>query len=68
MVDFLYDLKDYDEYPESTADFTGIGVINILKAICNVQKTLSRLPKSIFNREDFFYGKVEHLRSPDKEE
>ena len=33
MEDILYYLTDYDRNPESTADFIGIGVITMLKAI-----------------------------------
>ena len=53
MVDFLYSPTHFDLNPESTANVNSIGVITILKAICNVQnqfsKTLEVLqPKKIF--------------------
>ena len=61
MQDFLYSLTDYDRN-------TGIGVITMLKAICNVQKTILESPRGIANKEEFFDNKVEHLRSLEKQE
>ena len=54
MEDFLYSLTDSDKNPESTANFTGIGVITMLKAICDVQRTILASPRGIVNKEDFF--------------
>ena len=68
MEDFLYSLTDYDRNPESTAYFTGIGVVTMLKAICDVQRTILASHRGIANKDDFFDDKVEHLRSLAKQE
>ena len=68
MVDFLYSLTDFDRNPESTANVNGIGVITMLKAICNVQRTILESPRGIATKEEFFDNKVEHLRSLQKQE
>ena len=58
MVDFLYDLKDYDRDPENTAEITSIGAVYMLKAICIVQKTMLASPRGMLNKEDFLITKV----------
>ena len=68
MVDFLYSLTDFDVNPESTANVNNIGVINMLKAICNVQNTILESPRGIATKEECFDNKVEHLRSLQKQE
>ena len=62
MVDFLYSLTDYDRNPESTAYFNGIGVVTMLKAICDVQRTILASPRGIANKDEIFDNKVVHLR------
>ena len=58
MVDFLYDLKDYDINPERTADFSRVDVITMLKASCDVQRTILASPKGIANKEEFLILKL----------
>ena len=53
IVDFLYSLTDFDVNPESTANVNGIGVLTMLKAICNVQKTILESPRGIATKEEF---------------
>ena len=36
----MFELKDYNEDPDTTADVTGLGVISMMKASCNVQKSI----------------------------
>ena len=68
VVDLLYSITDFDVNPESTANVNGIGVITMLKAICNVQRTILESPRGIATKEEFFDNKVEHLRSLQKQE
>ena len=63
MVDFLYSFTDFDVNPESTANVNSIGVITMLKAICNIQKAILESPRGIANKEEFNDNKVEHLWS-----
>ena len=58
MVDFLYSFTDFDVNPESTANVNGIGVITMLKAICNVQKPILESPRGIATKAEFFDNKV----------
>ena len=51
MVDFRYSLTDFDKNPESTANINGIGVITMLKAICNVHRTILKSPRGIATKE-----------------
>ena len=44
MTDFLYSLTDFDMNPESTVNVNDIGIVTMLKAICNVQKTILESP------------------------
>ena len=54
MEDFLYNLTDYARNPKvATADFTSNGVITMLKAICNVQRTILTSPRGIVDKEEF---------------
>ena len=68
MVDFLYSFTDFDVNPESTANVNYIGVITMLKAICNIQKAILESPRGIASKEKFFDNKVDHLRNLQKQE
>ena len=68
MEDFLYSLTDYDRNPENTTYFTGIGVTTMLKAICDVQRTILESPRGIVDKDEFFDNKVEHLWNLGKQE
>ena len=68
MVEVLYSFTDFDRNPENITHFTGIGVTTMLKAICDVQRTILASPRGIVSKEEFFDNKVEHLRSLGKRE
>ena len=68
MVEFLYSFTDFDRNPENITHFTGIGVTTMLKAICDVQRTILASPRGIVDKDEFFDNKVEHLRSLGKRE
>ena len=53
MVDFLYSFIDFDVNPESTENVNNIGVITMLKTICNVQKAILESRRGIANKEEF---------------
>ena len=57
MVDFLYSLTDFDLNPESTANVNDIGLLTMLKAVCNVQKTILESPRGIATKEEFLITK-----------
>ena len=62
MTDFLYNLTDFDMNPESTANVNSIGVVTMLKAICNVQKTILESPRGIASKGEFFDNSIDHLQ------
>ena len=68
MKEFLYSLADFNLNPESTANITNIGVVTMLKAICNVHKTILESPRGIASKEEFFDNSIDHLRSLQKRE
>ena len=68
MVDFLFNQTDYDRNPETTAYFNGIGVVTMLKAICDVQRTILASPRGIANKDEIFDNKVGHIHSLEKQE
>jgi hypothetical protein len=37
---FLFEYKDFSHNPESTFDGTNFGIVNMMKAIINLQKTI----------------------------
>ena len=67
MVEFLYSFTDFHRNPENITHFTGIGVTTMLKAICDVQRTILASPRGIVDKDEFFDNKVEHLRSLGKQ-
>ena len=68
MTEFLYSLTDFEMNPESTANVNCIGIVTMLKAICNVQKTILENPRGIASKEEFFDNSIDHLRSLQKRE
>ena len=68
MEEFLYNLTDFDRNPENITHVTGIGMTTMLKAICDVQRTILASPRGIVSKDEFFDNKVEHLRSLGKRE
>ena len=53
MTDFLYSLTDFDMNPESTANVNSIGVVTMLKAICNVQKLFLKAREVLHPKRNF---------------
>ena len=49
----LHKLRDYDKDTENTAEIISLGAVTMLKAICNVQKTILDIPKGIIDKGDF---------------
>ena len=59
MVEFLFELKDYDKDQEENAQVTCHGVISMMKAFCNVQQAILMSPSGIIDKDKFFDNKVE---------
>ena len=57
MVDLLYSFTDFDINPESTSNVNSIGVITMLKAICNVQKAILESPEALHPKKNFLTTK-----------
>ena len=53
LDDFLFEYKDSDKNPESSTEATSFGVVRLMKAIVNLQKTILSCPIGIFNNDNF---------------
>ena len=47
LDDFLFRYKDFSNNPECTYDATSFGIVTIMKAIINLQKTILSCPEGI---------------------
>ena len=54
MEEFLYSLADFDRNPENITHVTGIGMTTMLKAICDVQRTILASPRGIVSKDEFW--------------
>ena len=68
MDEFLINITDVDRNPENITHVTNIRVSTMLKAICDLQRTILASPRGINSKDEFFDNKVEHLRSLGKRE
>ena len=68
MDDFLFQFKDASLNPETTIDATNFGIVKMMKAIMNLQRTILNCPEGIFNRDEFVDNSLTKLRSLNKEE
>ena len=53
---------------ETTIDATNFGIVNMMKAIMNLQRTILNCPEGIFNRDEFVDNSLMKLKSLNKEE
>ena len=68
LDDFLFQFKDVSINPETIFDATNFGIVNMMKAIMNLQRTILNCPEGIFNRDEFVDNSLMKLRSLNKEE
>ena len=68
LDDFLFQFKDVSINPETTVDTTNFGIVNMIKAIMNLLRTILSCPEGIFNHDEFLDNSLMKLRSLNKEE
>ena len=68
LDDFLFEYKDFSNNPETTFDTTDFGIVTMMKAIINLQRTISSCLEGIFNHAEFLDNSLMKLRSLNKEE
>ena len=47
LDNFLFEYKDFSNNPESTYDATSFGIVTMMKAIINLQRTILSFPEGI---------------------
>ena len=65
---FLFKYKDFSNNPESTFDGTNFGIVNMMKAIINLQRTILSRTDGIYDKDCFVDDTLLQFRSMSKEE
>ena len=68
LDEFIFEYKDFDNNPENTYDTTKFGVVTIMKAIINLQKTILDCSEGIYNKDDCVDSPLPSFTSMSKEE
>ena len=65
---FYSDIKIFSNNPEFTYDATSFGIVIMMKAIINLQKTILSCPEGIFDKDSFIDNTLMNFRTMSKEE
>ena len=68
LDEFILEYKDFDNNTERTYDTTKFGVVTMMKAIINLQKTILDCSEGIYNKDDFVDSTLPSFTSMSKEE
>ena len=68
LDNFLIEYEDLSINAESTLDVTSFGVVTMMKAIVNLQRTILSCPERIFDHNLFLDNSLMDLRTLKKEE
>ena len=68
LDDFLFEYKDFSNNPETTFATSNFGIVTMMKAIINLQRTTLSCLKGIYNHDEFLDNSSMDLRSLNKEE
>ena len=68
LDEFIFEYKDFDNNPECTYDTTKLGIVTVMKAIINLQKTILDCSEGIYNKDDFVDNTLPSFTSMSKEE
>ena len=68
LDEFIFEYKDFDNNPELTYDLTNFGVVTMMKAIINLQKTILNCSEGIYNKDDFVDNTLPSFTVMSKEE
>ena len=67
LDNFLFAYKDFSNNPESTDDATSFGMMTMMKAIINLQRTILSCPEGVFHKDSFIDNTLINLRMMSKE-
>ena len=68
LDEFIFEYKDFDNNPECTYDTTKFGIVTMMKAIINLQRTILSCSEGIYDKDDFIDNTLPSFRSMSKEE
>ena len=68
LEEFIFEYRDVDNNPERTYDLTKFGMVTMMKAIINLQKTILDCSEGIYNKDDFVDNTLPSFTSMSKEE
>ena len=68
LDEFVFEYKDLSNNPEHTFNENTFGIVSMMRAIINLQKTILSCSEGIYDKECFVDNTVLKLRSMDKEE
>ena len=63
----MFEYKDFSKNPESSLDAISFGMVTMMKAIVNLQRTIVSCPEGIFDRDVFLDNLLMDLRTLKKE-
>jgi len=65
---FIFEYKHFSNNPESTFDATNFGIVTMMKAIINLQRTILSCTEGIYDKDCFVDNTLLQFRSMSKEE
>ena len=68
LDEFVFEYKDSSNNPEHTFNANTFGIVSMMRAIINLQKTILSCSEGIYDKECFVDNTLLKLRSMDKEE
>ena len=68
LDEFVFEYKDLSNNPEHTFNANTFGIVSMMRAIINLQKTILSCSEGIYDKECFVDNTLLKLRSMDKEE
>ena len=68
LDEFVFEYKDLSNNPERTYDATNFGIVTMMKAIINLQRTLLSCTEGIYDKDCFIDNTLMNFRMMSKEE
>jgi len=68
LDEFIFEYKDFDNNPECTYDTTKFGIVTMMRAIINLQRTILSCSEGIYDKNGFIDNTLLSVRSMSKEE
>ena len=68
LEEFVFEYKDLSNNPERTYDATNFGIVTMMKAIINLQRTLLSCMEGFYDKDCFIDNALMNFRTMSKEE